>query len=116
MLNKKILIISVALIVLASGFYFYNYLVVSNVKVETKLEETTNTGTVNLKEEGLFKTPEQVKKEVKETPKDNSGGFLSVCVDKCGDGVCQKVDTVCESGGLNCVCEENLQECPQDCR
>lgn len=34
-----------------------------------------------------------------------------ICVDKCGDGICQQI--VCF--GTNCPCAETLESCPQDC-
>lgn len=44
-------------------------------------------------------------------------GTLSVCSDKCGDGVCQKTDSNCDKdNNLNCICLETPQECPQDCK
>ena len=34
------------------------------------------------------------------------------CVNKCGDGTCQKI--VCEA--INCPCAETKITCPQDCK
>jgi len=34
-----------------------------------------------------------------------------ICVDRCGDGICQEI--VCLATG--CPCSENPQTCPQDC-
>lgn len=39
-------------------------------------------------------------------------GRGDVCVDQCGDGVCQQI--VCL--GTGCTCSENANLCPQDCR
>ena len=44
-----------------------------------------------------------------------SGGTLNVCLDQCGDGICQKTDQNCKEGNLNCLCPETLVNCPQDC-
>ncbi len=40
---------------------------------------------------------------------------LFICVDKCGDGICQTSDPECKDS-MNCLCLENQQECPQDCK
>ncbi|MFW5990751.1 MAG: hypothetical protein ACOCQX_00840 [Candidatus Nanoarchaeia archaeon] len=37
--------------------------------------------------------------------------FEKICVDKCGDGICQEV--VCMGEG--CPCPENKNNCPEDC-
>ncbi len=36
---------------------------------------------------------------------------IPVCVDKCGDGICQ--EEVCLE--TNCPCAETLSDCPEDC-
>ena len=46
----------------------------------------------------------------------NGGGTLSICLDKCGDGICQAQDTTCKSGDLNCICPETHASCPADCK
>lgn len=43
-------------------------------------------------------------------------GGLIICVDKCGDGICQKADTTCPAGSSNCVCAETKNDCSQDCK
>ena len=48
---------------------------------------------------------------------DDSSIILSVCRDKCGDGICQKIDPNCtKEDQLNCICPETPKECPQDCK
>lgn len=42
-------------------------------------------------------------------------GGLTICSDKCGDGICQ-VESEKKCANLNCVCQEDKQECPQDCK
>ena len=39
---------------------------------------------------------------------------LTVCADKCGDGICQPAGTICQDS-LNCVCAETRADCPSDC-
>lgn len=43
---------------------------------------------------------------------------LTVCLDKCGDGICQTSDPDCgkEGSNLNCICPETKQECFADCK
>lgn len=43
---------------------------------------------------------------------DNNTGLL-ICSDKCGDGICQNENVVCDN--LNCACFEDTELCPQDC-
>ena len=43
-------------------------------------------------------------------------GGLIVCVYKCGDGICQKDNVSCDANDMNCICQESIQECPQDCK
>jgi hypothetical protein len=44
-------------------------------------------------------------------------GSFSVCLDRCGDNICQTTDPNCAPGNnLSCVCEETHQSCPQDCK
>jgi hypothetical protein len=51
-----------------------------------------------------------------QTENGGESGGLIVCVDKCGDNVCQKTDPSCQPNSMNCVCPETSQDCPQDCK
>lgn len=51
-----------------------------------------------------------------ETQGSSSSGGLSICMDKCGDNICQAKDEACPEGSFNCPCEETPAECPQDCQ
>lgn len=42
------------------------------------------------------------------------GGALNVCLNRCGDGICQELDSNC--GRNNCICQETYQYCPRDCK
>lgn len=46
---------------------------------------------------------------------DNGSGGLTICLDRCGDNVCQTQDSKCPDGSFNCPCAETPQDCPQDC-
>lgn len=109
-LDKKVLgILAVILVVVLTGAFFgYKYL--SN---PTPTPEDLTGGTFNSagEEEKSDNLPDiQIKTD---QPIDN--GF-SVCSDQCGNGVCQKEDLSCDKKSLNCVCAENSQDCPQDCK
>ena len=96
-MEKKILIISIVIIIAAlgaAGFFAY---------VQNSISGTDNAPQVQVQAEGAV------------TQSDNGAGMLLVCVDKCGDGVCQKSDPECKDN-LNCVCLETPQDCPQDCK
>ena len=106
-IDKKILIIIgvILIVVLIAGFFVYKY--------SKDLEETVE----NNKEEVKIETPgrqiitpsENVKVEIQPQP------GLTVCADKCGDGICQPAGTICEDN-LNCICAEIKADCPQDCK
>ena len=47
----------------------------------------------------------------------NSNGGLTVCLDQCGNGICEQSDPNCgKENSLNCICLESKQDCPQDCK
>lgn len=109
-MDKKILItiIFVLVIILIAGYFGYQYFSNMGTKVDNAVGETNienNTPQVEVTTEG-------VKAEAT-----NGGGTLTICVDKCGDNICQTTDIECsKDNDLNCVCLESLQECPQDCK
>lgn len=111
---KKILIISIILLILVAVFSFsvYKYLVNNSLKAEIPVDQKINTGTNKIPER---KSEVQLQNEGIKAQETNSGGTITVCLYKCGDGICQKEDISCEKNDLNCVCLENSQECPQDC-
>lgn len=118
-IDKKVLITVVIILtlVLVGGFVFYQYSVNSGSKTEILQEEKASldsTETLNQKESP--KTSDQVQMQRIQTQETNTGGALVVCSDKCGDGICQGLDVSCQEGNLNCICQEDLQECPQDCK
>ena len=48
--------------------------------------------------------------------KAEGGGSISICFDKCGDGICQPENTSCNPSSTNCICPETPEECPEDCK
>ena len=111
--DKKVLIILIVVLVviLLLGFAIYKYVAGSVDRVRNSVggveteQKSNNTPQVQIQAGGV-----QVQGE-------SGGGMLSVCLDKCGDGICQEADLSCgESNNLNCICPETQQECPQDCK
>lgn len=109
-IDKKILIILsvILVVVLIAGFFVYKYL--------KDVERTVQ----NNQEEVIIETPEQ---EQEQSPV-NLGNLqietqpqpgLTICVDKCGDGVCQALDPECKDS-MNCTCAETKVDCPGDCK
>jgi len=116
--DKKVLIILVVAlaIILLIGFVVYKYAVGSIVKVQNLTGGAqTFQGPENTS--GDQSEPAINVPQVQIQAQGGSGvGALSVCLDKCGDDICQKIDPNCnEDSNLNCICPENSQECPQDC-
>lgn len=109
-IDKKILIILIAVVVaiLLIVFVAYKYILSPGIKVQNsaggaQTEKQTQQVQVQVGGVGAQGT--------------NGGGTLSVCIDKCGDGICEKTDPNCSAdNNLNCICPETPQECPQDCK
>ncbi|MCX6718465.1 MAG: hypothetical protein NTY81_02585 [Candidatus Staskawiczbacteria bacterium] len=119
-LDKKVLIILIALVVviLLAGFAIYKYTGNSGIKTQnsaggaqTQTEQTPENSSAG-QDNAIISAP-QVQIQAQG---ENGGGSLSICVDKCGDGVCQKTDPNCDANNLSCICPETLKECPQDCK
>jgi len=116
--DKKILLILIVVIaaVLLVGFMVYQYM----VSPATKMQNST--GGAQTEVQGSPKEDNnnpQVQVEVGgiQAQGGNGQGMLSVCLDKCGDGVCQKTDPNCgKDNNLNCICPETPQDCPEDCK
>lgn len=110
-IDKKVLIILVValVIILLAGFAVYKYFVGAKTEApaadNNSIQNNNSQPQVQIQAGGI------------QIEGDNGGGTLSVCMDKCGDGICQKTDPNCGEGdNLNCICPETLQECPQDCK
>ena len=120
--DKKVLLTSIAIlvVVLLIGLMIYQYMAGSAPEVKNSLGgiQTENNSVINPdNQEPVIEAPEvQIQAgEIQVETKNSS--FLSVCLDECGNGICQKVDTNCEKDpSLNCICPETQAECPQDCK
>lgn len=121
-MNKKNLIILAVLlaVVLAVGFFIYRYSTAVKTEGSNSANEQNQPKTENPPDNsGNQGNPLQVELEqggIKAEGTDG-GGSLSVCSDKCGDGVCQQPDPTCDiNNSMNCTCPETPQDCPQDCK
>lgn len=109
--NKKIILfIGFLALVLVGGFLAFTYrenreVATENQQEQEEGEEQENTSLLPEFSEGVLEST---------TPEDQGG--LTVCVDQCGDGICQNAVPSCEENNLNCICLENTSDCPQDCR
>ncbi len=112
-INKKILIIGVILIAtLIGGFFVYKYSKDIKKETETPIEQTITPDQSQNQPQVNVENP-HIKTQPQLEPSTQTG--FSVCVDKCGDGVCQPAGTICKDN-LNCICAETKTDCPSDCK
>lgn len=119
-IDKKILIMLVVILiaVLSAGFFVFKYLKeIKTVPQDSALQESLE------KEEKADEDFELLPSE-EEQPSIDAGSLqieteqqagLFICVDKCGDNICQASDPECKNN-MNCVCLETKEECPKDCK
>lgn len=98
-MDKKALIILIIIValVLAGGFLFFKYSKNNQPEIQNNI--------------GGLDTELEV---VAEPGSGEGGGDFTVCLDQCGDGICQADNGGCT--GFDCTCAETAQECPQDCK
>lgn len=123
-LDKKTLFILVIIliVILLVSFMVYKYVAgfktgAQNLSSGTQIQKGSDK--ISSGSAGSIANNQQVQIEVGGVQAEgNTGlGALSVCLDKCGDGICQKTDPNCsKNNNLNCICPETPQECPQDCK
>lgn len=116
-MNKKLFILGIIVVVLIvfGGTLVYYKKTADEQKGEDFASLIDNEKNEESKENSESQLPPQI--EIQAVSGENaSEGSLIICVDKCGDGVCQNEETVCEGGNLNCVCVETMINCPQDCK
>jgi len=94
--KKNLTIVVIFFIIgLLAGFLFVKYLKPENPNIENNSLQTV-----------------QFEAEVQ-----NGGGTLTICMDECGNGVCQQPEASClDEGSISCVCLETPTDCPQDCK
>ncbi len=114
-IDKKILVILIIVIavILFVGIGIYKYMPRNPVKVQNM-----SGGAQTEQNESAVNDPKtQTYAQGNQAQGDIGGGILSICVSKCGDGVCQKTDPNCgKNNNLNCICLETTQNCPGDCK
>jgi hypothetical protein len=115
-IDKKILTITIAVfvVILLIGIFAFKSLDIANPEVENSLGGVQAESNLNQDQQ---QSELQAGIEIEaEAEGENSGGTLTMCLDECGNGICQVTDTDCIKNNTNCVCAENSQECPQDCK
>jgi len=120
-IDKKILTIVLVFFVVILLIGVFIYINLNNNKPNPNIENSlggTNTESPAGNEQNTNPGNNQPQVEVKVEPDNssNSIGTFTICVDECGNGVCQAYDPDCETEGLNCICSETHQDCPQDCK
>jgi len=125
-IDKKVLIWLVAALVVAAliGIAAYKQLLgnagdVQNSTGGASTENTNQGNNENLQNESRQNLPD-IELDLGDVQVEGGAGSgsggLTICLDKCGDGICQTRDLDCDyNSSLNCVCPETPQECPQDC-
>jgi hypothetical protein len=116
--HKIVIGAGLCLIVLVVGALLYYQLVMQKSSTQNTTQTTQATSVTAPNEDNNQSPNVDVAlpdNGIQYTP-GNGGGTLTICQDKCGDGICQAKDATCPSGDLNCACAETKQECPQDCK
>ena len=112
-MNKNNLIISAVLlaVVLVAGFFAYQYFTGAKIENNNPSDgQNQHSAEVTPGDNSIIENPVQIEA-------DTGGGGLTICMDKCGDNVCQKSDPDCDTKkSMNCICPETPQDCPQDCK
>lgn len=118
-IDKKVLIflIVVLIIIAVIGFWALKYLLnESNINIENSIgglnTENQEPDSQNNNQGDLPDV--QIEGVGVDGTESVQQGF-SVCLDQCGDGVCQPAGTTCPDN-LNCPCAETLEDCPSDCQ
>jgi len=119
-IDKKVLIILIVflIVVLFAGFFVFKYLKEIKTTVQDSLGGT-NTEESGQQDNNSELSPNEEEQSSIDTLSPQieieSQPGLSICADKCGDGVCQASDPECKNS-MNCVCPETKQDCPSDCK
>ena len=98
---------------MAGGVGVYQYLMMDN---DSKKEITTEQEVPNSDVKNQESNPVLELENNGIEIQGGGGGSLTICGDKCGDGICQSTVSDCKEGSPNCVCIESKNDCPQDCK
>lgn len=108
-MNKKKLtvILLILVLILIAGFFLFKDIKKDNFGIENSLGgSNTESQTIEVSP-GIEVTAQGT----------NGGGQLTICADNCGDKVCQQPTAECgKEGNLDCICPEDPETCPQDCK
>lgn len=118
-INKKLIAILILIFVAFLGFGIYTFYLPANKNPEKITDDKSG--------QDLPSQQVNVDNSVKPNPVvslpggvevGGSGvGKLTICSDRCGDGVCQAIaDPKCSSDEFECICLETKPECPADCK
>lgn len=113
-MNKNFLIISalIIIIILLAVFAFYKYM-----PVPTPSKIQNSAGGAQIEKPSDNSPGVQIEVGGVQAEGQKGGGTLTVCLDKCGDGVCQTTDPNCAKDGTQtCICPETPSECSKDCK
>ena len=115
-MNKKILIGAIVLVIivlfLLGIFVFKNYFQKQNITQNPINTQNTEQPSVN---NDIPSIQIETQGGTINTQGASGQGGLIVCMDKCGDGICQKTDPNCKDGSA-CICPETNNDCPKDCK
>jgi len=115
-LNKKLLYLILAVLLLITGFFLLKILIKKPTpQVISSFEECARAGYPILESyPRQCKTPDGRTFTEKLTPeeKEKTTPPQGACENLCGDGICQEI--VCMA--LDCPCPESPKTCPQDCK
>lgn len=117
-IDKKILIILIIVLVifLFAGYFVFKY----TRDIRTRAEDSIGGANTEQQEQQGNKEPSldeenySVEIEYPRVKTEPQSG-LFICVDQCGDKICQTSDAECKDD-LNCICAETKTDCPSDCQ
>ena len=119
-LDKKalIIVIIVIIVILVGVFVFYRYVNSPALDVQNSIGGAQTEGNLSLGTTGDIPEVQMQANGTQTKPSEPSEeGVFSICLDKCGDDFCQQTDPDCGVvENRNCICQEDPQDCPQDCK
>lgn len=119
-MKKNLIILVLSLAILSVALFFaYTYYVKapSSLDIQNNEYQQDAEPMVQPQENNPEDSVPQVQIDIQgaQTQGENNQGSFSVCLDKCGDNICQESDPDCGKSNLNCICPETNEDCPEDC-
>jgi flagellar basal body-associated protein FliL len=120
-IDKKLLIILIVffVVVLLLGYAVYKYVIIdfgTKVQNETGGAQLENTQNPDENNNSTNSAPQVEVQTDKGSANTADSGSFSVCIDECGNGICQASDPNCDKKSMNCICPEAKADCPEDCK